>query len=378
MNNKTIILGLAVVTSPINSYAESDDFKISQAHTFKRFSISAGWLHAAPLGQANPFHIATGALNGDYRVGTIKLDTVNDAVAATSAGEAAQKRLNTVASAGEFIGIIQDGTLTPEMSGRVNVQGIEQWQNANTGLEANAVDTLGIMANYYFTDHWSLELKAGIPPKVDISGKGQIFAPFTGVATPEGNLPSGIINNIANQLIDGIGPIPLDKPIAITDLAQGDQAASVRAWLPAAEIHYQFGRSGINKFRPYVGIGVMYAYFDKVQLNPAIESDLISAGHKVQNILDNQAGAALEGSLSSADPEVKVKTSDAFAPIVTLGASYDFNPRWFAVASLSYAKLNNEADIRVTDRQSGKTLIQSKTKIDIDPIITYLGLGYRF
>jgi len=40
--------------------------------------------------------------------------------------------------------------------------------------------------------------------------------------------------------------------------------------------------------------------------------------------------------------------------------------------------LNNEAKIYVTDRNTGKELIQANTKIDIDPLITYLGVGYRF
>ena len=40
--------------------------------------------------------------------------------------------------------------------------------------------------------------------------------------------------------------------------------------------------------------------------------------------------------------------------------------------------MNNEAQIYVTDRNSGKELIQVNTKIDIDPLITYFGIGYRF
>lgn len=164
----------------------------------------------------------------------------------------------------------------------------------------------------------------------------------------------------------------------MTNLAQGSRAASVRAWLPAAEIHYQFGKSGVNKFRPYVGAGVLYAYFDDVKLNSGIEADLVNAGHKIQNILNNQAGAALDGKLSSADPRVKVKTTNSIAPIVTIGATYDFNPNWFAVGSVSYSKMNNEAQITVTDNNTGNVLVRSKTKIDIDPIISYIGIGYRF
>ena len=40
--------------------------------------------------------------------------------------------------------------------------------------------------------------------------------------------------------------------------------------------------------------------------------------------------------------------------------------------------MNSEAKIYVTDQNTGKELIQANSKIDIDPLITYLGVGYRF
>ena len=48
------------------------------------------------------------------------------------------------------------------------------------------------------------------------------------------------------------------------------------------------------------------------------------------------------------------------------------------MASVSYSKLNNKTTIDVIDRNTGNRLIHSSTKIDIDPLITYLGVGYRF
>ena len=78
-------------------------------------------------------------------------------------------------------------------------------------------------------------------------------------------------------------------------------------------------------------------------MNPGIEADLIQAGHMIQNIHDGKAGAALDRNTSSANPIVKLEATDTFAPIVTLGASYDFNPNWFAVGSVSYSKMNSEA-----------------------------------
>lgn len=122
----------------------------------------------------------------------------------------------------------------------------------------------------------------------------------------------------------------------------------------------------------------MYAYFNDLKINSGIESDLIKAGHMIQNIHDNKAGTALDAKTSSADPVVKLKATDIFAPIMTLGATYNFKQNGFAVGSTSYSKMNNEAQIYVTDRSIGKELIRANTKIDIDPLITYFGMGYHF
>ena len=212
----------------------------------------------------------------------------------------------------------------------------------------------------------------GIPPKVDIKGKGEIVANMTGVAFPDGEDVLGIKELFLSSGLD------LKQDIPITNLGNKKKASSVRAWTPALEAQYQFGKTGINKFRPFVGAGIMYAHFNDIKLDSAIESDLKAAGHMIQNILDDKAGAALEGKISSADPKVRVKTTDAIAPIVTLGATYDLNSNWYGIASVSYAKLNNRANIDVIDRNTGNKLIHSSTKIDIDPLITYVGVGYRF
>lgn len=370
-----LITGLC--TLPTSAFADSPYFSLKDGDGFKRFSISAGWLHAMPQGKANNIFVNTSAKNGTYAVGDVQLNSVTDAIAKTPEGDEAKEKLLNVAALGEAIGLVKNDTLTADMTGSAEITSLESWENQNTGLEAEDVDTIGLMINYNFTDNLSLEVKAGIPPKVDIKGKGQINAPLLGIATPEGNV-GGSLGRIANGLINDIGPIPLDSQIPITNLGQEKKAASARAWLPAVELHYQFGKSGVNKFRPYVGAGVMYAYFNSLKINPAIESDLIAAGHMIQNVLDDKAGAALDGKTSSADPVVKLKATDTFAPIVTLGATYDFKPNWFAVGSVSYSKMNNEAKIYVTDRNTGKELFRANTKIDIDPLITYVGIGYRF
>ena len=351
MTKYVLCTAISIVTTlPTHSFAESPYFSLKDGDRFKRFSISAGWLHAIPQGSANPININTSVAEGtSSKVGSVSKQAILDAA----------DRASNVALY-EAIQLLPTDTLPAPLTGTATVNGLSNWQSQGTGLEADDVDTIGIMANYHFTDHLSLQVKAGIPPKVNLKGKGNIYAPLHGTANTS------------------LGEIDLKKDIHISNLAQDDTAASARAWLPAVELHYQFGKSGVNKFRPYVGAGLMYAYFNDLKINLGIESDLIKAGHMIQNMHDNKAGAALDAKTSSADPVVKLKATDTFAPIVTLGATYDFKPNWFAVGSISYSKMNNEAQIYVTDRNSGQELIQANTKIDIDPLITYFGIGYRF
>ena len=208
-----------------------------------------------------------------------------------------------------------------------------------SGLEVQDADTLGLMMNYYVNDNVSLQLIGGIPPKVDIKGKGEILAPMSGIGHT------------------GIGlDLPLAQDIPITNLGSKSKVATVRAWTPAFEAQYQFGKSGINKFRPYVGLGIMYAHFGSIKVNGETKADLVAAGHMIQNILDGKAGAALDRGQSSASPYVKVKSEDAFAPIVSLGATYDITSNWYGVASVSYSKLNNKTTIDVIDRNIVKPL----------------------
>ncbi|AXY59853.1 OmpW family protein [Acinetobacter sp. WCHAc010052] len=340
----------------------------------KRFSVSAGWLHVMPQGKANPFNINTAVKGGtNAKVGLISQDGFLKAIdsdAVTGTGSNLKNQLEGLLNGplGSNGGSLKDaeGNIRENIAGTAIIDGLESWGAKGTGLEAEDIDTLGLMFNYYLNDKVSLQLIGGIPPKVDIKGKGEITAPLTGSAKPGG---------IAGILYKDL---PLNYAVPITNLNSYSKAATARAWTPALEAQYQFGKPGIDKFRPFVGAGLMYAYFNDIELNKGIESDLIAAGHMIQNIHDGKAGAALDGKISSGDMRVKVDASDAIAPIVTAGFTYDITPSWFTTASVSYAKLNNKVTIDVMNKNTNEKLIHATTKIDIDPVITYVGVGYRF
>lgn len=358
---KTIMVCMAgLATLPLLAHAESPYFSLQDGDGFKRFSVSVGALHVMPQGKAQPFQVNTAVKNGEVaRNGTIQVDTVLNNLNSNVDQEG-------LAAALEFLGFFTGGELGSGLSGSSRIQGLEEWNNPGTGLEADDVTTLGILSNYFFTDHVSLEMKAGIPPKVDLQGKGKIYAPFAAIATPQiGSLPLEFLN------------IDLQNDIFITDLEAHGPAASARAWTPAFELQYHFGKTGINKFRPYVGLGIMYAYFNELEINPRTEQDLIAAGHMIANIKEGNAGASLEGKPSNANPTVDLEATDAFAPVATVGFTYDFNERWFAVGSVSYAHLKNETTITVSDDNLGE-LITSKADIEVNPILAYAGFGMRF
>jgi outer membrane protein W len=351
-----LALSIAIALIPTYSQAESPYFSLQDGDGFKRFSISFGALHVMPQGQAQPFRVNTAVKEAEKaNVGSIQAQTVlNNLRPKSDVNPLLKATLEGLAAI--------NAPVPASLSGTAELHGLSQWNNAGTGLEADEVSTLGIMSNYYFTDHVSLEVKAGIPPKVDLKGQGKIYAPFSAIATPIGA---------------ALGQLELENNILITDLGAQGATASARAWTPAFELQYHFGKTGVNKFRPYVGLGVMYAYFNELEMNTRIEQDLIAAGHMIANIKQGHAGASLEGKTSSANPQVELEASEAFAPIATIGFSYDYNERWFAVGSLSYAQLRNDTTITVTDAKLGK-LIRSKADIEINPILAYAGMGYRF
>lgn len=368
---KTLSIACAVA-APIlfsqSATAAFDYFK-SGDDGFKRYSISAGWLHAEPQGKATPVKNTTAirdgkvSENGSVTVGAVK------GVIDPAQGEDRVNQINGL------LGALGDDTDLGALgaSGSTVINGLGNFATPGTGLESDTVDTLGMLFTYYVDDHWGVEVKAGIPPKVDILGKGEVIAPFKGTVTPTG-------------LGTALGDFDIKDDIQITDMTRGGGVASTaRAWLPAALVQYQFGKPGVNKFRPYVGAGVMYAYFDDIKLNKGIGQDLQVAAGRLELINNNQAGAAL-GSKEEirdnkdagvADMRVKVKADSAWAPIINVGATYDLDENWFAVGSVSYAKLDSDTTITVKNGK-GDQLIEAKSNIDIDPYITYLGLGYRF
>lgn len=203
------------------------------------------------------------------------------------------------------------------------------------GFEVEDADTAGLMLDYFVNNNVSLELVLGAPPEMELSGHGTIDLPVVGQAA---------------------------------DLSKFDKIATTDAYTPTLLAKYHFGSIN-NKFRPYVGAGVMYAHFSDVKADPNVNAELNS-----------------NGLLAILKPELgKIKVDDAFAPVAIAGFDYNLNQNWFATASVSYAHLSTTAKLDVIGNTKliGKdipraTILKGRSEIEINPIVTYVGLGYRF
>lgn len=193
----------------------------------------------------------------------------------------------------------------------------------NAGFELEDSDTAEFKFDYLVNDNVSLGLIVGVPPTFDIKGKGQLLG----------------------------GALNLDKFSKVGD---------VKVYSPVVTGKYHFGTVD-SKFRPYVGAGFMYAHFSDFKLDSAIANDATLK--------------TINGSIHN------VKIDDAVAPVAFIGADYNITKNWFATASVSYVHLSTHANLQVSGTNPITTQpveVQGSSKIEINPIVTYLGVGYRF
>ncbi len=66
-------------------------------------------------------------------------------------------------------------------------------------------------------------------------------------------------------------------------------------------------------------------------------------------------------------------------PVFNVGANYAVTDNWFVGLSVSYLPLSSTATLTTQNAgAAGNATVVSHTKIKIDPVVTYLNVGYRF
>jgi outer membrane protein len=196
--------------------------------------------------------------------------------------------------------------------------------SSGTRAEVHNTFTAQFLLSYFVTDNIAVEGTLGVPPELRLFAQGDA-APL-GPGGP--GLPLG-----------GLHPL-----------------AKTRAWGPMLLAKYYFG-SPQSKLRPYVGAGMNYTWYSSTHLNPAFSGALAQFGG---------SGGSVQTSLGT-----------SWNPVFTVGASYEFARRWYLTASATYLPLRTTAHINVVS-QNGNVVLSNKTRITSDPIIVFLGVGYKF
>lgn len=185
---------------------------------------------------------------------------------------------------------------------------------ANSGATVGTADTVGIAFTHFFTDNFALTADAGLPPKFTLKATGSIAA-------------------------------------------VGD-AGTAKQWSPAIIAKWYFG-DGNSKFRPFVGAGVSYVWYSDVELSDSLQR-------------------TLSGSISRGTTTAFKSTADlssSWAPVFNVGATYNFDQNWSLGFSVAYIPLKTNADITTTTPAGP---VKSSTSLTLNPIVTFLSVGYKF
>ena len=110
------------ITLPASAYADSKYFSLKSDEGFKRFSVSAGWLHTMPQGAVTSMDVISAAKSGTYRVGDVSKSVVADA----AVRESNPALYDTIMS-------FPADVVPAAVTGSVQVDSLASWTNHGTG-----------------------------------------------------------------------------------------------------------------------------------------------------------------------------------------------------------------------------------------------------
>src|SRR5450830_581966 len=176
-------------------------------------------------------------------------------------------------------------------------------------------DTVGLAFTHFFTDNIALTLDGGIPPTFHLTGQGGL---------------------------SGVGEI-----------------GTAKQWSPAIVAKYFFGDAN-DKFRPFIGAGVTYVWYSSVNLSSGFQQSITRI---------SSAGTTTTGTTSAS-------LSSSTAPVATIGGTYNLNDKWSLGLSISYIPLKTDATITSTNANTGTSVY--KTRLTINPIVSFASVNYKF
>ena len=212
------------------------------------------------------------------------------------------------------------------------------FDSPGTSAKVGQADTFGLITTRFLTDHFAVQLVTGIPARVDISGSGVVR-------------PTGLLGQFLN--------VDLGAP-------QNNPLVSVQEWTPVGLLQYYFGRR-TDKWHPYIGVGISYAWFSGYSLNGDFQKSLESNFGSVLSLATGHFGAT----------HVTASASRSWNPVYNAGLSYDLSKHWSLATSVTYSPLASVATINVL-AQDGTLLANSKTRLSQNALVTALLVNYRF
>jgi len=196
---------------------------------------------------------------------------------------------------------IQPHSSSSDISGSFTPSGLS--------LDVRSASTLFLSYSRPVTEHWSWELAAGLPPTHDVN-----------IVVHNSALPASV------------------------QAYNGQVGARARQIAPTLFANYNFGAAN-SQIRPFVGVGVNYTSFDKVD--------------------STSANNALNGGVTS------LSLSDSWGLAAQVGVNLKVNDKWSLSAALATAKVKTQL--------SSNTLgITRSADITLRPAVFTLALGYSF
>lgn len=219
---------------------------------------------------------------------TIKLLALAAAMTAASAASAQ--------TAGTWLGTLGINKITPKVdSGDISAPALP---HTKADVESDTKPRFAI--GYMVTDNISAELDLGVPYKHDLIGAGAI---------------------------QGVGKVGTSEVLP-----------------PTAFIQYRFLPAN-SMFRPYVGLGLTYAKFQK-----------------------EEGSGQLTALLNTGGPAATFKLDDKWAASYQLGGTVKINEKWFVDASVIKTKLKTKVYFSTGQTQD----------VRLDPLAVNLSIGYAF
>lgn len=213
---------------------------------------------------------------------------------------------------------------------------------------------LGLAAPAYGHEagDWLVRFGASnVDPKSDNGSIDLTATGILGVQDVTVDSKVGVTFNVAYMYTDTIGievlaALPFKHDVNVAGLPE--PAASVTHLPPTVSLQYYF-LPGSN-FRPYAGIGLNLTWFMDE---------------------DKKAGLAAADTTLGVTTDIKVD-STSVGLAAQLGFDYKINQQWFLNVDVRYIDISTDATLTVNGANF------ATAKVDVDPLVYGIHLGYRF